>query len=98
MAALTGQSPASGFRWRRAVTDAIDECIGTGTPFTCDDIWARLGREPGETVPLTNTRAMGWLMREAARSRRIIKTGITVKGRYSTQGSPLTQWKAGPGA
>jgi hypothetical protein len=91
----TDTSIAGGFRWRRAVQDAVTECIATNAPFTIDDVWERLGRTEGQTESTARMRAMGWVMRDAARTKRIVKTGATVKGRYSVQGSPVTQWKAG---
>jgi hypothetical protein len=87
-------SIASSFRWRRAVQDAITDCIATNAPFTSDDVWARLGRRQGDPVSMTRKRALACIIRDASQARRIVKTGVTVKGRYSTGRNPVVEWKA----
>lgn len=77
--------------WYRAAEYTVERLIRRGDDFTTDDVW-QLMRETGLSTP--EPRALGAIIRQATKSRRIISTGTYRKSmRPECHRRPLAVWR-----
>lgn len=77
--------------WYNQAEIAVLRLIRRGTYFTTDDVWEWL-RESGSTTP--EPRALGSVIQQFARDRRIVATGMYRKStRPECHRRPLAVWK-----
>jgi DNA-binding GntR family transcriptional regulator len=76
--------------WLNAAQRIVHELVQAGEPFTTDDVWDRLDRMDVHTH---EPRALGAVMRHAARTGLIVNSGLYCKSsRAQNHARPIPRW------
>lgn len=82
LAQVEANAPAD---WKNAASAALARLAATGAPFTTDDVWAQV---PQPQEP----RALGALIRAAARAGAIRRVGWRESSRPECHSRPVAMW------